>query len=498
MKRKSLMVLGTMSSAGKSVLATGICRLYARRGWRVIPFKAQNMSNNAAVCSGGEIGRAQAAQAFAAGVEPSVDMNPVLIKPEADNRGQVIVHGQVWETLPAADYYTRRARLWDAVTESLDRLLPRADLLVIEGAGSPVELNLSAGDMANLAVARYMRAPCLLAGDIDRGGIFAQLLGTVGLMEAPDQALVKAFVVNKFRGDRALFDDGVRILQDRGGVPVLGVLPYIVDLGIADEDSAALEEDTEQYNDAQEIAVVALPHISNFDDLDPLRMEPGVRVRFVRRAADLHYPAAVVLPGSKSTLDDLAWLHDSGFAREIRRLARNGKAVVGLCGGFQMLGDEVIDETGVESRLGRVEGLGLLPVRTRIERTKTVTRSRAVVTAHHGFWAKIAGTGIEGYEIHMGRSETSSPLFTISHREESPISAPDGACDASGRIFGTYLHGLFENDILREAWLCSLGIDPGQWSFAECRMAAYERLADELAASMDIALLDQIVEKGID
>ena len=250
MKQKSLMILGSMSSAGKSVLATGICRLYARRGWRVIPFKAQNMSNNAAVCSGGEIGRAQAVQAVAAGVEPTVDMNPVLIKPEADNRGQVVVHGRVWETLAAADYYERRLRLWDAITESLDRLLPRADLLVIEGAGSPVELNLSDVDMANLAVARYAHAPCLLVGDVDRGGIFAQLLGSVGLMELSDRARVKAFVVNKFRGDRALFDDGVAILQERGGVPVLGVLPYLADLDIADEDAVSLVEGTEPSGDA--------------------------------------------------------------------------------------------------------------------------------------------------------------------------------------------------------------------------------------------------------
>jgi len=497
LKQKSLMILGSMSSAGKSVLATGICRLYARRGWRVIPFKAQNMSNNAAVCSGGEIGRAQAVQAVAAGVEPTVDMNPVLIKPEADNRGQVVVHGRVWETLAAADYYERRLRLWDAITESLDRLLPRADLLVIEGAGSPVELNLSDVDMANLAVARYAHAPCLLVGDVDRGGIFAQLLGSVGLMELSDRARVKAFVVNKFRGDRALFDDGVAILQERGGVPVLGVLPYLADLDIADEDAVSLVEGTEPSGDAAEIAVVWLPHISNFDDLDPLRMEPGVRIHFVRRARDLRYPVAVILPGSKSTLDDLAWLHESGLAREIRRLARDGRSVVGLCGGFQMLGDDVVDEAGVEGRRGRVKGLSLLPVRTRMDPEKTVTRSRAVVTASHGLWAKLAGSCIKGYEIHLGRSQTPSSLFTISHREGSPVSEPDGSCDASGRIFGTYLHGLFDNDALRAAWLDSVGVEAAPWSFAEMRMAAFERLADELAANLDVGLLDQIIEKGL-
>ena len=226
-------------------------------------------------------------------------------------------------------------------------------------------------------------------------------------------------------------------------------------------------------------------------------MEPGVRIHFVRRARDLRYPVAVILPGSKSTLDDLAWLHESGLAREIRRLARDGRSVVGLCGGFQMLGDDVVDEAGVEGRRGRVKGLSLLPVRTRMDPEKTVTRSRAVVTASHGLWAKLAGSCIKGYEIHLGRSQTPFSLFTISHREGSPVSEPDGSCDASGRIFGTYLHGLFDNDALRAAWLDSVGVEAAPWSFAEMRMAAFERLADELAANLDVGLLDQIIEKGL-
>ncbi|HEY9595190.1 MAG TPA: cobyric acid synthase CobQ, partial [Spirochaetia bacterium] len=281
------------------------------------------------------------------------------------------------------------------------------------------------------------------------------------------------------------------------GVPVLGVLPYIADLGIAEEDSAALGENAVTRPDAREIAVVALPHISNFDDMDPLSLEPGVRVRFVRRPSDLDDPAAVVLPGSKSTLGDLTWLHTSGFSREIRRLARKGRAVVGLCGGFQMLGEEVVDDLGVESRGGRVEGLGLLPVRTRMERGKTVTRSRGMVTAGQGFWQRLEGTEIEGYEIHMGRSETRSPLLTMTHREGAAVSVPDGACDESGRIFGTYLHGLFENDALRHAWLRSLDVDPLPQPFAARRTAAFDRLADALEASLDVALLDRIVEQGI-
>ncbi len=315
------MVQGAGSSVGKSLLVAGLCRLYARRGLRVAPFKAQNMSNNAGVTpEGGEIGRAQVTQAEACGIPPHVDMNPVLLKPEADSRSQVVVLGRRLDTLEARDYYRQKAHLWEVATGALGRLREQHDLVIIEGAGSPAELNLRRGDIVNMAIARHADSPVLLAGDIDKGGIFAQLLGTLWLLEPEEQALVKGFIVNKFRGDPGLFTDGVRILEERGGVPVLGVVPWLHDHGIPEEDGAGLDDPGSMpvlgtlTGDVTDIAVVKLPRIANFDDFDPLAAEPGVRVRFVQTPEALGRPAAIILPGTKHTLADLAWLRGTGLA----------------------------------------------------------------------------------------------------------------------------------------------------------------------------------------
>jgi adenosylcobyric acid synthase len=497
MTAKTLMILGSMSSAGKSLLVTGLCRLYARRGWRVAPFKAQNMSNNAAVCSGGEIGRAQAVQAYAAGIEPQVEMNPVLLKPEADSRSQVVVRGQVWDTFSASDYYTRRNILWRAVTESLDILKEQADLVIMEGAGSPAEVNLRANDIVNLEAARYAGAPCLLAGDIDRGGVFAQLLGTLWLLDESDRSLMRGLIINKFRGDLNLFADGIRILEERGGLPVIGVVPYLHDHAIADEDAAPLDERSIYRSGAVDMAVIHLPHISNFDDFDVLRLEPGVQLRYVRRPDDLGRPAAVLVPGTKNTLGDLEWLGRTGLADAIRSLAQGGAAVVGLCGGYQILGETVVDALGVESHLASQPGLGLLPVQTHFEREKTITRSQGRVAGGAGFWSALQGQPVEGYEIHMGRTKSPAALIDIMSREEQPVSIADGASSPDGRVFGSYLHGLLDNDNLRRAWLASLGVEAGDWSFAQRRLEAYDHLADALEASLDLQQLDRIIADGI-
>lgn len=497
MAAKTIMVLGSMSSAGKSLLVTGLCRLFARRGLRVAPFKAQNMSNNAAVCAGGEIGRAQASQAYAAGIEPTVDMNPILLKPEGDARSQVIVRGQVWDSISASDYYARRAGLWQAVTESIDHLRDQYELVVLEGAGSPAELNLRRNDLVNLAASRYAGAPCLLVGDIDRGGVFAQLLGTAWLLDEADRGMIRGFVINKFRGDRALFNDGIQILEERGGTPVVGVVPYLKDHGIADEDAALLDEHSILKVGELDVAVIHLPHISNFDDLDPLAAEPQVGLRFVRRPDQLGSPAAVILPGTKNTLEDLQWLHHSGLAQAIRQLAGSGCAVAGLCGGFQMLGEEVNDPAAVESGCQHLPGLGLLPVVTRFENYKTVTRSQARILAENGFLRSLKDTLISGYEIHMGQTRSEAPLAEVMQREASPVSAPDGACSADGRIWGSYLHGIFENDAFRAAWLHSLGAAADTLPFAARRASAYDRLADVLETALNIPLLDLIIEKGL-
>ena len=493
----SLMVLGTMSSAGKSLVAAGLCRLYARRGIRAAPFKAQNMSNNAAVCSGGEIGQAQAVQAAAAGVEPSVHMNPILLKPESDSRSQVVVHGQMWDALTAARFYERREDLRRAVVHSLDYLLHSYDLIIMEGAGSPAEMNLYKHDLVNLFPARHAGAPCLLVGDIDRGGIFAQLLGTLWLLEDDDRPFIRGLLPNKFRGDPNLFADGIRFLEHRSSLPVLGLLPYLHDHGIPDEDAASLSGHNSPSGDAQDIAVVRLPHISNFDDFDPLAFEPGVHLRYVSQPGQLGSPAAVILPGTKNTLEDLDWLHRSGFTDAIRTLADRGASIVGLCGGFQMLGESVHDESGLESILGKVEGLGLLPNRTRLQPAKTVSRSRGTVLADCGFLNDVASTAIHGYEIHLGLTSGSNPLFHISQREGSAVDVPDGGCSGDGRIWGTYLHGVFDNDAFRRAWLESLGVQPSTDSFQQRRTRSYDRLADVLEENLNIDLLDRIIEEGV-
>lgn len=497
MTARSLMVLGSMSSAGKSLIATGLCRLYARRGWKVVPFKAQNMSNNAAVCAGGEIGRAQAVQAYAAGVEPSVEMNPVLLKPEADSRSQVILRGQVWQTCSAKDFYTHKDFLWKKVTTSLDILKGRADLIVMEGAGSPAELNLQTHDLVNLAVAGYAQAPCLLVGDIDRGGIFAQLLGTLWLLDKSDRNLIRAFIVNKFRGDADLFTDGVRLLEQRGNIPVLGVVPYIKELAIPDEDAAGITGSVSGKADLLDAAVVHLPHISNFDDFDALRGEPGVGLRFVDDLRQLGHPDVIFLPGTKNTLGDLQWLYTCGLAERIKVLFAEKVPVVGFCGGFQMLGSEVIDEYRLESDIRRMPALGLLPVKTYLGRGKVVTRTRARIMTENGFFKALTGEFVEGYEIHFGQTDCPNPLLEIVSREKDIVSVLDGACSPDGRIWGCHLHGLLDNDYLRQAWLESLGVQPAPHSFSQLRIRAYDHLADVLESSLDIARLDRIIEEGI-
>ncbi len=460
-----LMIQGTMSSVGKSWLTTALCRIFARQGIRVAPFKAQNMSNNAAVCpDGSEIGRAQALQAQAAGIVPTAEMNPILLKPEADHKSQVVVLGRAWRTLTAGEYYRHKPHLWSVVTASLDHLRQEYDLVIAEGAGSPAELNLRAGDIVNMAVARYAQATVLLVGDIDRGGIFAQLLGTLDLLPPEERALVRGLVVNKFRGDPALFVDGVRILENRSGLPVLGVVPYLHDVLLPEEDAAPLDAPsapTPSSPPQVDIAVIRLPHIANYDDFDPLRAEPGVQVRFVNHPARLGRPHAIILPGTKSTLADLAWLKKTGLAEAIGRHAQHGGAVVGICGGYQMLGERIADPEGVESAPGAVmEGLGLLPLQTVFDSAKATYQAQARVLGGPGWLQALEGEGLEGYEIHMGRSETRAAWLEITARNGQEVHVLDGSVSPDGRVWGCYLHGLFANPTLRRAWLASLRATP--------------------------------------
>ncbi|GIX45871.1 MAG: cobyric acid synthase [Candidatus Tectimicrobiota bacterium] len=496
MAARALMVQGSSSSVGKSLLVAALCRYFARRGVRVAPFKAQNMSNNAAVCAdGAEIGRAQALQALAAGVAPSAEMNPILLKPEGDARAQVVVMGRPWRTLSAGAYAQHKAALWATVTAALDALRARYELVLIEGAGSPAELNLRASDLANMAVARYAQAPVLLVGDIDRGGIFAQLLGTLWLLPPAERALVRALVVNKFRGDPALFAEGVRQLEAASALPVLGVLPWLGDLGLPEEDAVALETPPPPAPAgpaALDLAVIQLPHIANFDDFTPLAAEDGVRLRYVRTCAALGQPHAVLLPGTKSTVADLLWLRRQGLARAIVHLARSGTAVVGICGGYQMLGERLDDPAGVESPRPSVVGLGLLPVCTQFAGDKATYQVRAQVCGGPGWLAALRGQEVSGYEIHMGRTASPRPWLKV-HRAGAAAPIADGATDATGRIWGCYLHGLFANPGLRRAWLASLGWK-GRAAAAEVDVTArLDALADWVAAGLDLRRLEALV-----
>jgi adenosylcobyric acid synthase len=510
------MVQGAMSSVGKSLLVAALCRICMQDGLRVAPFKAQNMAlNSFATRDGREIGRAQAMQAEAAGVDVTVEMNPVLIKPEADSVAQVVVLGRPWARIKASEYMRRRGELWGIVTGALDTLRAQYDLVVIEGAGSPAELNLRRGELVNMAIAAYADAPVLLAGDIVRGGIFAQLLGTLMLLEDDERARVRGLIVNKFRGDRRLFDDGVAILEQRGGVPVLGVVPFIRDLRIADEDSVALDdrrtygrsiEHPDERTGVQlnapllDIAVIRLPHISNFDDYDPLRAEPGVALRFVNYADELGRPDLLILPGSKTTIADLRWLRERGLADRVVALAREEVAVLGVCGGYQMLGTTISDPLGAESALPEVAGLGLLPVTTIFAPAKQTVRARGRMLAGTGLFAHAAGCEFGGYEIHMGRTDLAAgaaPLAQITARGEQPAGDADGAVAAGGWVAGTYLHGLFDDDRLRHTILRNLaarkGLERAAPGAAFDRMAEYDRLAETVRANIDMDLLYRLI-----
>jgi adenosylcobyric acid synthase len=496
------MLQGTGSGVGKSVLTAALCRLFARAGYRVAPFKSQNMSLNAAVTADGlEIGRAQAAQAEAAGLEPSVDMNPILLKPEADDRSQVVVRGVAVGTATFREYAALRPALRPVVEESLARLRSAYDLVLIEGAGSPAEINLRDGELVNMSVARMADAPVVLVGDIDRGGVFAALFGTVELLTPEERARIGGFVVNKLRGDAALLRQGLDELTARTGIPVLGVVPHLAEVGVAAEDSLDLEARAPAPGGTDiDIAVVRLPRIANFDDFEPLAREPGVAVRFVRGPAELGAADLIVLPGSKSTVADLGWLRATGLAEAIVRAAADGRQLFGICGGFQMLGEAIRDPSAVESSVPTTPGLGLLPAITTFAAPKTTRRVRARVLPRAGLLADAAGTEVRGYEIHAGLTEvrTGPRLFAVLARGAAAVTDADGAVDPRGNVAGTYLHGLFASGAVRRALLGRLaglrGVAPDPvWGTASDAAAGYDRLADAVAASVDVAALAKLV-----
>ena len=491
-----LMVLGTASSAGKSVIVTALCRIFRQDGVRVAPFKAQNMSNNADVTAdGGEIGRAQSEQAAAASIPPTTAMNPVLLKPQGDRTSQVVVDGRPAGLLRSSEFFERKRDLWPHVERALASLRAEYDLIVAEGAGSPAEPNLRAGDIVNMRVALHAGAAVLLVGDIDRGGVFAHLLGTMELLTPEERACVRGFVINRFRGDPTLLAPAIEDLERRTGVPVLGVVPWLTDLRVAQEDAVALERAEDARGAAPnagevDIAIARLPSIANFDDFDPLAAEPGVRVRYVARAEDLGTPSLIILPGTKATIADLDALRTSGLAAAIVARARAGTPVLGICGGFQMLGERLAAPLGVEATAGaEVAGLGLLPIATTFAAEKVTRRAVGEVIAATGPWAT-PGTAVDGYEIHMGRTEGIDdarlmPLLRLGDAE-------DGAVSADGRVAGCYLHGLFHNAAFRHALLTALGWDATH-AVTFDREREFDRLAQHVRSHLDMERVRALV-----
>jgi adenosylcobyric acid synthase len=454
MTAKCVMVLGTSSGAGKSWLTTALCRWYARQGLKVAPFKAQNMSNNARVVAShnglGEVGSAQYFQALAAQVVPDVRMNPLLLKPEADTRSQVVLLGEVNQALSETPWRERSDKVWPHISAALDALRAEHDVVVIEGAGSPAEINLMASDIVNLRVSRHANARCLLVTDIDKGGAFAHLYGTWALLPPEDQARIQGFVLNKFRGDAALLAPAPQMLQDLTGVPTVGVLPMWWQHGLPEEDGVFDDRSRATGVVHQSVAVIAYPRISNLDEFQPLKNVPGVRLLWVRSPAELAGLQAhdwVILPGSKHTSSDLAWLRAQGLDAAIAQHAERGGAVLGICGGLQILGEALVDTHGVD---GNAAGLGLLPVVTQFAANKTVRRTTATFAQLQGVWSALSGVQVSGYEIHHGQTQAHTALAAagqVAHEVMPGLAWQN----ASGNVLGSYLHGLFEDPAVLHA-----------------------------------------------
>lgn len=481
----ALMLQGTGSDVGKSVLVAGLCRALTRRGLRVRPFKPQNMSNNAAVTAdGGEIGRAQALQALACRVPPHTDMNPVLLKPQADRTSQLIVNGKVRGTLHAGNFRAARKPLLGDVLASYHRLAAACDLVLVEGAGSPAEINLRAGDIANMGFARAANAPVVLVGDIDRGGVIAAIVGTRAVLDPDDAAMIRGFLINKFRGDPALFADGYAQIEARSGWRGYGLIPWLgATARLPSEDAVVLERKPPAEGGLTLIACPMLPRIANFDDLDPLKLEPGVTLAMIPPGQPLPADAAlVILPGSKATIADLAALREQGWDIDLLAHHRRGGAVLGICGGYQMLGRTIADPHGIEGPAGSAPGLGLLAVDTVLTRDKALRPAQGTALA----------APIRGYEMHMGVTtgpDTARPFATLD-------SGPDGAIAADGRVLGTYLHGLFQSTELRRALLARIGVASAGTDHAASVDAALDSIAADLETHVDVPALIALAQEA--
>lgn len=501
-----IMMMGTSSHVGKSILATAMCRILYRKGRKVVPFKAQNMALNSYVTrDGDEMGRAQVAQAEAAGMEPMVDMNPVLLKPTGNAASQVIIMGKPVGNMSAREYHRGYSlKAFDAVKEALGRLDKEYDTIVIEGAGSPAEINLKANDIVNMRVAKYLQAPVLLIADIDRGGALASLVGTLELLDEEERALVKGLVINKFRGDVTLLTPAIDFLEEKTGKPVLGVVPHIDQMGIDDEDSVSLEEKQAAPTEGDiRIAVIQTPKISNFTDFDALAHEKDVALYYVKSVEDLGEPDVIMLPGSKNTTEDMLYLRKSGLGEKILAHAKAAKAVIGICGGYQMLGEVIRDPQHTESQNDEVAGLGLLGMETVFASEKLTSQVVAQCQDLHFMGQSISADNLQGYEIHMGHTaftrEADNHPFTVCQRRGKTCASQEGTANAAGNVFGTYIHGVFDNDVFRRSVLNAIRHSKGLEALANTRnvmaekQQAYEHLADVVENALDMEKLYQIM-----
>lgn len=501
-----IMMMGTSSHVGKSILATAMCRILYRKGRKVVPFKAQNMALNSYVTrDGDEMGRAQVAQAEAAGMEPMVDMNPVLLKPTGNAASQVIIMGKPVGNMSAREYHRGYSlKAFDAVKEALGRLDKEYDTIVIEGAGSPAEINLKANDIVNMRVAKYLQAPVLLIADIDRGGALASLVGTLELLDEEERALVKGLVINKFRGDVTLLTPAIDFLEEKTGKPVLGVVPHIDQMGIDDEDSVSLEEKQVAPTEGDiRIAVIQTPKISNFTDFDALAHEKDVALYYVKSVEDLGEPDVIMLPGSKNTTEDMLYLRKSGLGEKILAHAKAGKAVIGICGGYQMLGEVIRDPQHTESQNDEVAGLGLLGMETVFASEKLTSQVVAQCQDLHFMGQSISADNLQGYEIHMGHTaftrEADKHPFTVCQRRGKACASQEGTANTAGNVFGTYIHGVFDNDVFRRSVLNAIRHSKGLEALANTRnvmaekQQAYEHLADVVENALDMEKLYQIM-----
>ncbi len=498
---KSIMLQGTTSNAGKSLLTAALCRIFRQDGYSVAPFKSQNMALNSFITKEGlEMGRAQVMQAQAAGIEPSVLMNPILLKPSSETGSQVIVNGEVLGNLSAREYFRMKQTLVPQIQRAYQTLASQYDIVVLEGAGSPAEINLKTNDIVNMGMARLAGAPVLLTGDIDRGGVFAALAGTLMLLEPEERAMTKGLIINKFRGDREILQPGITQIEQITGVPVVGVVPYLT-VDIDDEDSLSerLRTDVAPMG-IIDIAVIRLPRLSNFTDFNPLEAIEGVSLRYVQHVSQLKTPDLIILPGTKNTMEDLLWLRQCGLEAEIHKYAAKGGAVLGICGGYQMLGESLCDPDRVEYG-GELSGIGLLPVST----TFCAQKSRTRVTGHfgevRGVLSELSGVPLEGYEIHMGRTVSSHPLADIQNQQTAEWGL-DGC--QSGNVYGSYLHGLFDQEAAAKALIVSLcrakGVDWSQVQaidLAAYREQQYDRLAQGVRETIDLQQIYRILEAGL-